>query len=162
MASRWIESPLGAMVLEANAQGLTSLRWASRPGRDRDGGPDETGHLDAGQRYLEAYFSGRELPPLPVLAPAGTAFQKRVWGALLGIPRGATASYAEIARLVASEGASRAVGQANGRNPLPVIVPCHRVVASGGQLGGFSAGLDRKRWLLAHEGVRLRESYAEA
>ena len=87
------------------------------------------------------------------LAPRGTAFQQRVWGWLLTIPSGSTTSYGEIAFEIGQPGAARAVGGAVGRNPLSIVVPCHRVIASDGSLGGYASGLDRKRWMLAHEGV---------
>lgn len=108
------------------------------------------------RQALAAYFGGdrRGFANLP-LDPRGTDFQMRVWQELRRIPWGQTISYAELARRVGRPRASRAVGQANARNPIPLIIPCHRVVAADGSLGGYSAGLDRKRWLLAHEGVRL-------
>jgi methylated-DNA-[protein]-cysteine S-methyltransferase len=110
--------------------------------------------LRQGAAWLRAYFSSTSsLPPLPPLAPSGTAFQKEVWRQLVAIPRGETTTYGEIARRLHMPGASQAVGQAVGANPLPILVPCHRVLAAGGKLGGFSSGLRRKRWLLAHEGV---------
>ncbi len=87
------------------------------------------------------------------LAPRGTAFQQRVWNWLLTIPSGATTSYGEIAFEIGKPGAARAVGGAVGRNPLSIVVPCHRVIASDGSLGGYASGLDRKRWMLAHEGI---------
>ena len=87
------------------------------------------------------------------LAPRGTAFQQRVWEWLLTIPSGSTTSYGEIAFEIGQPGAARAVGGAVGRNPLSIVVPCHRVIASDGSLGGYASGLDRKRWMLAHEGV---------
>ncbi len=101
---------------------------------------------------IEAYFQGAldALDALPV-DPAGTPFQLRVWSELRRIPRGCTRTYGEIARAVGSPKACRAVGQANRRNPISIVIPCHRVVAAGGDLGGYSAGLRKKRWLLAHE-----------
>jgi O-6-methylguanine DNA methyltransferase len=103
---------------------------------------------------LESVLSGTspgELPPLDI--SAGTDFQKRVWSALRRIPAGQTKSYSEIAAEIGSERAVRAVGRACGANPIPVLIPCHRVVASGGKLGGFSGGLDWKKRLLSIEGV---------
>lgn len=87
--------------------------------------------------------------------PAGTEFQRKVWSALRTIPVGATWSYGELAAAVGNLGAMRAVGSANGANPVSVVVPCHRVVRADGSLGGYGGGLDRKSWLLAHEGARL-------
>jgi len=95
------------------------------------------------------------LPPLPPLAARGTAFQKAVWRHVARIRPGTTTTYGEIARRLRMPGASRAVGQAVGANPLPILIPCHRVLAAGGKLGGYSSGLRRKCWLLDHEGVLL-------
>ncbi len=107
--------------------------------------------LDVGAR-LRAYLEGRlaAIEDLPV-DPGGTPFQARVWAALRAIPTGRTCSYAELARAIGSPSAVRAVGGANGKNPIGLVIPCHRVIAADGGLGGYSAGLDRKRWLLAHE-----------
>ncbi|MBI1372156.1 MAG: methylated-DNA--[protein]-cysteine S-methyltransferase [Phycisphaera sp.] len=100
---------------------------------------------------LDAYFAG-ELTSFDLrLAPEGTRFQRRVWDQLLAIPCGETRSYGDLARRLGQPGASRAVGAANGRNPIAIIIPCHRVIAADGTLGGYSSGLDRKRWLLDHE-----------
>jgi methylated-DNA-[protein]-cysteine S-methyltransferase len=109
------------------------------------------GHLDAARRELGEYFAGtRDTFTIP-LDLAGTAFQQEVWGALTEIPYGATASYGELARAVGRPGAARAVGAANRRNPVAVIVPCHRVIGAGGGLTGYGLGLPRKAWLLDHE-----------
>jgi methylated-DNA-[protein]-cysteine S-methyltransferase len=100
---------------------------------------------------LDAYFGG-ELTAFELeVAPEGTPFQVEVWRALSTIPYGDTCSYAAVAEQVGRPSASRAVGQANGRNPISVVIPCHRVVAAGGGLGGYGWGLERKRWLLDHE-----------
>ncbi len=105
---------------------------------------------------LRDYFSGdlRALDRLP-LAAEGTEFQRAVWKALQEIPCGETRSYADIARRIGRPKAVRAVGLANGQNPIAVVVPCHRVIGSNGSLTGYGGGLDRKRWLLAHEGAAL-------
>ena len=102
---------------------------------------------------LARYFDGdvRAIDRIPV-AMAGTTFQRRVWTALRGIPVGTTISYAELANRIDQPSAVRAVGLANGANPIPVVVPCHRVIGTNGKLVGYGGGLDRKRWLLAHEG----------
>jgi methylated-DNA-[protein]-cysteine S-methyltransferase len=129
----------------ANAE-PDDLRWVDRCGRDS--------LLDEARRQLVAYFAGRlKVFDLP-LAPNGTEFQRRVWSALTKIPFGATTSYAQLARRVGNEAAVRAVGAANGRNPIPIIVPCHRVIGSNGSLTGFGGGLPRKQWLLRHEGAQ--------
>jgi methylated-DNA-[protein]-cysteine S-methyltransferase len=113
--------------------------------------PDQSPPLDEARRQLEAYFAGelREFD-LP-LAPEGSEFQLRVWEQLRAIPYGETISYGELARRVGDPAAARAVGLANGRNPLPVIVPCHRVIGADGSLTGFGGGLERKRRLLELE-----------
>ena len=105
---------------------------------------------------ISAYFAGdaRALDALPT-AEGGTDFQRRVWAALRRIPAGSAWSYADLARQVGQPAAVRAVGQANGANPVSLVQPCHRVVASGGGLGGYAGGLERKAWLLRHEGVSL-------
>ena len=108
------------------------------------------------REQLEAYFEGElrdfELP----LRMAGTPFQHLVWEGLRAIPYGETVSYAELARRIGRPGASRAVGSANGRNPIAIVVPCHRVIAADGTLGGYGGGLDRKEWLLQHEAAVTR------
>jgi len=103
---------------------------------------------------LEAYFGG-DLAALDRIAvrPAGTPFQRRVWDALRTIRVGTTSSYRDLAVRIGSPSAVRAVGAANGANPIPIVVPCHRVIGTNGALVGYGGGLDRKRWLLAHEGV---------
>ncbi|HVS01597.1 MAG TPA: methylated-DNA--[protein]-cysteine S-methyltransferase [Thermoanaerobaculia bacterium] len=107
------------------------------------------------RRQLEEYFAGRRRAFDLPLAPRGTAFQRATWEQLSRIPWGGAISYGELARRIGRPRGSRAVGQANGANPIPVVVPCHRVVAGDGTLGGYGGGLERKRWLLAHEGVAL-------
>jgi methylated-DNA-[protein]-cysteine S-methyltransferase len=141
------------MVLEASAAGLVALHW--KRGAASPGPRAAEAVADAAEAWLQAYFAGRPLPALPSLAPGGTAFQRAVWRRLAAIPWGETATYGAIAAALGQPGAARAVGQANGRNPLPIVVPCHRVIAGGGRLGGYSAGLARKRWLLAHEGATI-------
>ncbi|MGO9596836.1 MAG: methylated-DNA--[protein]-cysteine S-methyltransferase [Isosphaeraceae bacterium] len=106
-------------------------------------------------RQLEAYFDGVSSGFHLALDLAGTAFQRRVWHELCKIPYGSAISYAELARRIGQPTASRAVGSANGQNPIAIIVPCHRVIASGGGLGGYGGGLERKRWLLEHEAAAL-------
>jgi methylated-DNA-[protein]-cysteine S-methyltransferase len=152
-ARRPLRTPVGTLLIEASDDGLSALRWPAGAGEDgRRGSPAAEANVDAAEAWLEAYFAGRPLPPLPRLAPGGTEFQRAVWRALVAIPKGTVRTYGELAAALGRPGAARAVGQANGRNPIAIIVPCHRVVASGGKLGGYSSGLPRKRWLLAHEG----------
>jgi methylated-DNA-[protein]-cysteine S-methyltransferase len=145
------DSPIGPLVLAAGPRGLCAL---SLNGRMPDlPAPAREGKLPgkiAGA--LEGYFAGdlRAIDTLEV-DPQGTAFQRRVWAALRTIPAGTTWSYAELARSVGHPTATRAVGAANGRNPIALVLPCHRVIASDGTLGGYGGGLEMKRWLLHHE-----------
>jgi methylated-DNA-[protein]-cysteine S-methyltransferase len=106
-------------------------------------------------KQLFEYFSGKRQVFELDLAPRGTEFQLAVWNALVAIPYGDTISYAELARRIGKPSAVRAVGAANGANPIPVIIPCHRVIGSNGTLTGYGGGIERKQWLLALEGRRL-------
>ncbi|HEU4887505.1 MAG TPA: methylated-DNA--[protein]-cysteine S-methyltransferase [Thermoanaerobaculia bacterium] len=116
----------------------------------------ESGPLpDRVVRQINEYFAGKRQAFELELAPRGTAFQLAVWNALREIPYGDTISYAELARRIGKPAAVRAVGAANGANPIPVIIPCHRVIGSNGSLTGYGGGIERKQWLLAHEGRRL-------
>ena len=151
-------SPVGELTLLAGDDGLAAVLWQDeRPGRVVAGPAEPGGHpmLDAAQDQLNAYFEGRlrrfDLP----LDFRGTDFQRAVWRALLDIPYGETRSYGEIARALGRPGASRAVGAANGRNPISIVAPCHRVIGSGGGLTGFAGGLAAKTWLLRLEGHPL-------
>ena len=150
-----VDSPVGRLRLRATEHGLEALEWVKAG--DLPAAPVKTprGVLREGAAWLEAYFRNH-FPPssLPPLSLAGTGFQKAVWVWLATLPPGRLTTYGEIARALGSPGACRAVGQAVAQNPLPIFIPCHRVLASGGKLGGYSSGLSRKRWLLAHEGIR--------
>lgn len=153
---RTVESPIGRICIEASSHALTGLRFVDghRPAEDNDNQDAAAcAVLDHAERELRAYFAGELKRFSVVVAPEGTEFQRRVWTLLQTIGFGATRSYIDLARLLDLPGGSRAVGGANGANPIPIIIPCHRVVAADGSLGGFSAGLDRKRWLLTHEGA---------
>ena len=112
--------------------------------------PDE-GRLDDVRRQVEEYFAGERTTFDVELAPEGTPFQLAVWEALRGVGYGETASYVDIARTIGRPTASRAVGAANGRNPISIIVPCHRVIGASGKLVGYGWGVTRKQWLLEHE-----------
>lgn len=154
-----VDSPLGELTLVSDGACVTGVYMAVHKHTDRTGWGPRTSLTDhatpavlveaAGQ--LSAYFAGeRTAFDLP-LAPRGTDFQQRVWAALLAIPYGETTSYGELATDLGNPGASRAVGLANGRNPISIIVPCHRVVGATGQLTGYGGGIERKRTLLALE-----------
>ena len=151
-----IQSPLGVLQLFARGDELTGMhlqdqdvpsglaRQESRVGRS-------TPVLVRTAQQLAEYFAGtRTVFDLP-LAPQGSGFQERVWHQLLAIPYGTTRSYGEIARAIGRPSASRAVGTANGANPIAIIVPCHRVIGQNGSLTGYAGGLPIKRWLLDHE-----------
>lgn len=146
-----VESPIGPLVLATGSRGLCALSLHGRlpdvAGPAREGKPPR--EIAAA---LSAYFGGdlRAIDGLEV-HPRGTEFQRRVWAALRTIPAGTTWSYARLALAIGQPAAARAVGAANGSNPIAVIIPCHRVIASDGSLGGYGGGLDMKRWLLRHE-----------
>ena len=148
--------PVGTLTLTAEDGKLTRLHMDGQrhaPDASLDWERDDDG-LAGVVEQLEAYFAGsRQAFEVP-LALAGTDFQRRVWEGLLEIPYGETMSYGELARRVGRPGASRAVGLANGRNPVAIIVPCHRVIGANGTMTGYGGGLDRKVWLLDHERSR--------
>lgn len=149
----YLDSPIGKLLLTSDGNALTSIgfprgkakrrhlpHWTHRPTL-----------FTAVRDQLMAYFQGElQVFDLP-LAPAGTTFQQAVWDALLSIPYGETTSYGELARQIGKPRASRAVGAANGRNPIPIIIPCHRVIGMNGKLVGFGGGLETKKRLLAIE-----------
>jgi methylated-DNA-[protein]-cysteine S-methyltransferase len=149
-----IDSPLGALRLVATDTALVGVYYPGHAPAPAVGGEDVASHpvLDQAARELHEYFAGRRRAFSIPLAPGGTAFQRAVWSLLTTIPFGEQRSYAWLAQQIGDPGACRAVGAANGRNPLSIIVPCHRVVGRDGRLTGYAGGLDRKRWLLAHEG----------
>ncbi|WP_213771912.1 methylated-DNA--[protein]-cysteine S-methyltransferase [Bradyrhizobium sp. dw_78] len=151
-----IDSPLGRLKLIASEKGLAAVLWENDdPRRVRLGPltPDPDNRLlKQAEKQLNAYFKGRLKQFTVPLDFKGTDFQKKVWAALLTIPFGETRSYAEIARQIGKPAASRAVGAANGRNPISIIAPCHRVLGSTGKLTGFAAGLGAKEELLKLEG----------
>jgi len=142
------DSPLGPLLLTAAGDALTGLFLTSpTPALDwiRE---DDAAPFPETRRQLLAYFAGDLTEFTLPLAPVGTAFQLGVWDALRAIPYGATCSYGDLARRLGSPGAARAVGLANGRNPLSIIVPCHRVLGTNGRLTGYSGGMERKAFLL--------------
>ncbi|MCV7102936.1 methylated-DNA--[protein]-cysteine S-methyltransferase [Mycobacterium palustre] len=146
---RTIDSPIGPLTLAGRGSVLTNLRMVDQTYEPSRAGwsPDPDAFADAVDQ-LRAYFAG-ELTDFDIeLDFAGTGFQRRVWEALLTIPYGETRSYGEIARQIGAPGSARAVGLANGHNPIAIVVPCHRVIGAGGSLTGYGGGLDRKRALL--------------
>lgn len=153
-----VASPVGMLTLVARGGRLAAVLWENdRPGRVRLGAmrPDDADPvLCEAERQLAEYFAGRRTRFELELDFIGTDFQKKVWQALLTIPYGQTRSYRDIAVQVGSSNAVRAVGAANGRNPLSIIAPCHRVVGTSGSLTGFAGGLSAKAELLRLEGAR--------
>lgn len=157
--SRMIDSPVGALKLVASDAGLAAILWENEdPRRVRLGHvterPDHPVLVET-ERQLREYFAGKRQAFEVQLDFAGTPFQKKVWAALLTIPYGETRSYAQIALQIGSPSAVRAVGAANGKNPISIIAPCHRVIGSNGKLTGFAGGLGTKARLLALEAPAL-------
>ncbi|WP_328799264.1 methylated-DNA--[protein]-cysteine S-methyltransferase [Sediminihaliea albiluteola] len=154
MNSLIVDTPIGPLQLISQDGFLLELRFQGQHREDCKQTADDTCLKSAAQQ-LEEYFAGkRQYFDLP-LAPAGSVFQQQVWRALQQIPYGELRSYRDIACSIGNEKAVRAVGRANGCNPLPIIVPCHRVIGSDGKLTGFSGGLETKSRLLALEAAQL-------
>lgn len=154
-----VASPVGALTLVASDRGLLAILWEQdAPGRVRTGERSENPQhpllIETG-RQLREYFAGTRATFALPLDFRGTDFQKQVWTALLTIPFGETRSYTQIADQIGSPKAVRAVGAANGRNPISIIAPCHRVIGSNGSLTGFAGGIANKRYLLALEAARV-------
>lgn len=153
MKHRIIDSPLGPLTLVADGDDLVAVYLAEHahaPDAATFGDRDDTVVPDAVAQLAE-YFDGTRTVFDLSLAPRGTAFQCRVWAALSAIPYGETRSYGRLAAMLGNPQAARAVGAATGRNPLSIVIPCHRVVGASGSLTGYAGGLRRKEWLLAHE-----------
>jgi methylated-DNA-[protein]-cysteine S-methyltransferase len=159
---RQVDSPIGPLTLAAHGARLCLLHFGNdeqavsaflRRWYPDEGRGSEDAAAAAAER-LASYFSG-ETSALDGIEIElnGTHFQRRVWEALRGVPSGTTVSYSEIARRIGAPSAVRAVGAANGANPIAIVVPCHRIIGSGGSLTGYGGGLDRKQWLLRHEGA---------
>lgn len=142
-----IQSPIGPLTLTGTEEALTRLSFGG--GQAGAGSPSPA--LELAARELAEYFAGARREFTVPLAPEGTAFQLAVWSALREIPYGATASYRDIAVRLGKPGGAVAVGQANSRNPIPIIIPCHRIIGAGGQLVGYTGGLEIKRFLLRLE-----------
>jgi methylated-DNA-[protein]-cysteine S-methyltransferase len=158
-----VDSPIGAILLAADGEALCALDYAGCEARMREllrsrygdvkltSGASRSDH----RSRLGAYFTGDFAAVNSIrIRPGGTAFQQSVWNAFRAIPAGKTMSYGEIAAGIGAPRAARAVGLANARNPIAIVVPCHRVIGASGALTGYAGGLDRKRWLLSHEGAR--------
>lgn len=152
-------SPVGELTLVASDQGLAAVLWENDDPKRVRLSPRQKDKkhpvLLEAERQLSAYFAGKRETFSLKLDPAGTDFQKKVWEALLTIPFGETRSYAQIAQQVGSPKAVRAVGAANGKNPISIIAPCHRVIGSNGKLTGFAGGMEAKAFLLGLEAKKL-------
>lgn len=151
MAKVFYDSPIGIIEIVAEDDAVLSADIVEKAGNQAS--HDETGAGVAHEcaRQLDEYFNGKRKEFSVKIRPAGTAFQRNVWDILTGIPFGMTDSYGKVAGKSGNPRGARSVGQAVGRNPILIIVPCHRVIASDGGIGGFSSGLWRKEWLLEHE-----------
>lgn len=151
-----MDSPLGMLTLYGNGKALTAIRISDKPLANK--AEQEAGAKDAvlnkAKTQLQKYFKGKLSAFDVPLEVVGTPFQKKVWKALSKIPFGKTASYKDIAVMIGNPKACRAVGTANGKNPLCIVVPCHRIIANDGSLGGYTGGLSKKRYLLSLEAER--------
>ncbi len=160
----YVETPLGTVLLtgDGGGDGLTGVyftghRFSPRPSASWE--QDDAGFVKV-RSQLEEYFDGRRTQFDLTLALHGSEFERTVWAALCEVPYGETVSYGDIARRIGRPGAARAVGAANGRNPVCIVVPCHRVIGADGSLGGYGWGVERKSWLLDHE-VQHRSADAQ-
>jgi len=159
-----VDSPLGLLLLTAEEDGITGLHMdggAHGWTQPRADWVEDASRFDKARRQLQEYFAGDRTDFDLPLRPLGTAFQRQVWAALQTIPYGEVRSYGQIAAQIGRPGASRAVGLANGRNPIAVIVPCHRVVGASGSLTGYGGGLPRKRLLLDLEAQRAEPTLVD-
>jgi methylated-DNA-[protein]-cysteine S-methyltransferase len=157
---RFLDTPVGRLLLARDETGVRQIHFSTgadlrKPvvGADLQVGPwnHDEGAFEDVVAQLTEYFEGRRRQFDLPLAPEGTPFQRRVWNALLDIPYGETISYGQLASRIGQKSASRAVGLANGSNPLPIVIPCHRVIGANGKLTGYGGGLAIKERLLAHE-----------
>jgi methylated-DNA-[protein]-cysteine S-methyltransferase len=164
----YVESPIGRLILTSDGTALTGLYmnlYRNKPSKLPGLGDDWIQNatidpLPAAARQLKEYFAGKRREFDLPLRMEGTEFQQRVWRELTKIPFGETRSYGQLAKRIGNPNGSRAVGLANGRNPIAIIVPCHRVIGADGSLTGFGGGLDRKEWLLTHEGQPVTSELA--
>ena len=158
LCKKTIGSPIGKLTLVSSDTGIRAVLF------ENHGSPEEYAEAKESKKHplllqcekeLAEYFKGKRTHFTVPLVPQGTAFREKVWTALTAIPYGKTESYSQQAARIGSPKSARAVGSANGKNPMPIIVPCHRVIASSGRLGGYAGGVDIKRKLLEIEGIRI-------
>ena len=155
METAFIHTPLGIAKLEGDAVGLVSITVLDDKLPESTVIPEE---LEDAVYQLREYFNGQRQTFSLALNPTGTDFQKRVWAALQEIPFGKTVSYLQLSKTLGDAKAIRAVASANGKNPLWIVIPCHRVIGSDGTLTGYAGGLHRKKWLLNHESPAKQQS----
>ena len=155
METAFIHTPLGIAKIMGDEEGVSAITVLDEPEEITEVIPEV---LEDAVYQLQEYFQGKRKVFDLTLNPQGTAFQNRVWDALLDIPYGKTFSYLEVSKMLGDVKAIRAVAAANGRNPLWVVVPCHRVIGSDGSLTGYAGGLHRKKWLLEHESPVKQQS----
>ena len=146
--TRYMNSPVGWLKLLSTEMALTAISFDAEKAENSAVQPKI---LEDVETQLQEYFAGERKDFNLQLAPVGTDFQQKIWKLVQNVDYGGTASYLDIAKLSGSEKNTRAVGLANGKNPIPIIIPCHRIVGSSGKLTGYAGGLERKRWLLNHE-----------
>ncbi len=153
--SAYYESPIGTLQIVVSDHALRSIHFTREPDSD----PNSAHPLiDACRKELEEFFDGRRKEFSIPLDPQGTTFQKKIWAELVKIPYGKTLSYMDIAKKIGDPKSIRAVGLANGKNPIPIVIPCHRVIGSNGSLVGYSGEMWRKKWLLGFEQKELQPS----
>lgn len=149
----YISSPAGWVKITADEDGITSVWFVDDvPVQTRN----SNAFIEQCETELQEYFEGKRTTFSVKLNPKGSPFQRRVWNILLDLPFGKTASYLDLAKILGDEKLTRAVGTANGKNPIGIIIPCHRVIGSDGSLTGYAGGMHRKKWLLQHEGVIMQ------
>lgn len=155
LAQLQVDSPVGVLTLETSSTGLRTIYWGQKVANQIAATAQATKILSDTASQLDEYFAGQRAEFDLPLEPRGTEFQKSAWQTLRSIPHGETISYGEQATRMNKPKAVRAVGAANGANPIPIVVPCHRVIGANGSLTGFASGIDTKKWLLDHEADTL-------
>lgn len=146
----YLETPIGYLRILSDGEGITEIKFM-----DTDGPEDPDIHTESARTQLQEYFDGNRNSFNLELHPDGTEFESKVWKELQEIPQGSTTSYGAIAKKLGDRNFSQAVGHANGKNPIAVVIPCHRVIGSDDKLVGYAGGMHRKEWLLKHEGALL-------
>ncbi len=155
----YLQTPIGQLKITANDKAVTSVHFVKKGEKVKSEKPNTVTHQC--KKQLKEYFAGRrkkfELP----LELEGTEFQKKVWKALMKIPYGETVSYGEIAKKIKNKKAVRAVGRANNKNKIAIVIPCHRVIGADGSLTGYAGGLEIKQWLLTHENANYKMNHKD-